>query len=158
MLKLPRNIWLLALMQPLVVSTGGLNSVVASIIGNDLSQNPNLATLPIAAFMTGLALFVVPGSKLQERFGRKPLFIVASLLSAIIGLMAAISIEQAFFWGFVSSCFAFGTQMAVIVQYRYAAIESCQDQQDITKALSLILMGEFHLQSLGLSWSILLNI
>lgn len=141
MLNLNRNVWLLAIMQPLVVSTGGLNSVIASIIGGELSGNPKLATLPIVAFMTGLALFVVPTSKLQQRYGRKPIFIIASLLSAVVGISASISIEYGSFVGFVVSSFAFGTQTATIVQYRYAAIESCEDPKTTASALSLILMG-----------------
>ena len=141
MFKLSKNVWLLSLLQPLVVSTGGLNSVVGSIVGEELSNNSQIATLPIGAYLLGITLFVIPATKLQQIFGRKLIFVTASLLSALAAFMAATSIELRSFTGFVVACFLLGTQLAVIAQYRYAAMESCSSGKQHAKAVSMILIG-----------------
>lgn len=141
MKSISSNVWLLALIQPLVISTGGLNSVIAGLIGFEMTGNEQLATLPVGALMLGVALFVFPASKLQERFGRKTVFVVASLISSIAGLLAIFAVENSAFILYVAANFLFGTQLAVIGQYRYAAMESCSDSKLQARAVSTILIG-----------------
>ncbi|WP_156508807.1 MFS transporter, partial [Oleiphilus sp. HI0132] len=104
---------------PMVVFIGGL-------VGASLAPDPELSTLPVAGIVIGTACAVIPVSRLMQRFGRKKIFLAASLYSALVSCFAAISISYESFWLFCLSTVLLGGALAVIQQYRFAAMESVE--------------------------------
>ncbi|MGF1871884.1 hypothetical protein [Photobacterium indicum] len=86
MKSLPWNAWLLALVQPFVLSVGALNVFLGGLVGAKLHPNPELSTLPVTALIIGVSLNIFPAAKIQHTFGRKmrllllPLSVVVLLL------------------------------------------------------------------------------
>lgn len=75
---------------PMMMLLGGL-------IGAELAPTPALATLPIAIMVIGVAVSVVPVSRLMRRFGRKKIFLLGSGLGASGGLLAAFATQAQLF-------------------------------------------------------------
>lgn len=141
MKQLPWNAWLLALVQPFVLSVGALNVFLGGIIGTELSPQTDFVTLPVTALILGVSLNIFPAAKVQKKWGRKTAFVTAATISALVAFLAGFSIEQESFWGFVGCSFILGTQLAYVGQYRFAAIESCKDASAHPSAISLVLLG-----------------
>ncbi|KZY32604.1 MULTISPECIES: MFS transporter [unclassified Oleiphilus] len=118
---------------PMVVFIGGL-------VGASLAPDPELSTLPVAGIVIGTACAVIPVSRLMQRFGRKKIFLAASLYSALVSCFAAISISYESFWLFCLSTVLLGGALAVIQQYRFAAMESVEPYL-APKAASFVLLG-----------------
>lgn len=118
---------------PMVVFIGGL-------IGATLAPSEHLSTLPVAAIVIGTALAVIPVSGLMSRYGRKKIFIAASLYSACASLCAALSIYYHSFWGFTVSVTCLGSSLAVLQQYRFAAMESVSADK-VAKAASFVILS-----------------
>jgi MFS family permease len=141
MKSLPWNAWLLALVQPFVLSVGALNVFLGGIVGAQLHSDPTFATLPVTALIVGVSLNVFPAARVQKKLGRKRAFVLAAIVSSISALGAAWCIEGGSFWGFCASAFLLGTQLAYVGQYRFAAIESCESPAQHPSVISLVLVG-----------------
>lgn len=139
-MNLNKNVWYLMLagafglcIAPMVVFIGGL-------IGTELAPQEELATLPVAAIVIGTALSVFPVSQLMARFGRRPVFVGSSILSVIVALLAGLAVSLKSFWGFTFATVCLGGNLAVIQQYRFAAMESVEPQK-VAQAASFVLLG-----------------
>jgi MFS family permease len=110
------------------------------VLGAQLTPAPSWATLPLAMSIVGTACGVVPITRLMQRFGRKPIFIAATILGALVSLVAAASIANSSFWWLVISAFLLGVMMSAIQQIRFAAMESVAVEL-IPKAASTVLLG-----------------
>lgn len=137
---LNKNVWILMFagafglcIAPMVVFIGGL-------IGTQLAPDPQLATLPVAALVIGTAVSVLPVSRLMGLFGRKPVFLGSAFFSALAALMAAWAIQQSSFWGFTSSVACLGAALAVLQQFRFAAMESVSADK-MAQAASFVILG-----------------
>ncbi|MDA9556052.1 MFS transporter [Vibrio sp.] len=139
--SLPWNAWLLACIQPFVLSVGSLNVFLGGIVGAELQDSASLSTLPVTALIVGVFINAFPASKIQATIGRKNAFVIAAIISSISALGAAWAIELGSFWGFTASAFLLGTQLAFVGQYRFAAIESCKDSSLHANVVSLVLVG-----------------
>lgn len=141
MKSLPWNAWLLATVQPFVLSVGALNVFLGGIVGAQLHSDPTFATLPVTALIVGVSLNIFPAARIQRKLGRKRAFVLAAIVSSFSALCAAWSIESSHFWGFCLSAFMLGTQLAYVGQYRFAAIESCKSSTQHPSVISLVLVG-----------------
>ena len=137
---MPINIWLLTLIQALAMSAGTMLVLAGGVLGAQLTPAPSWATLPLAMSIVGSACGVVPITRLMQRFGRKPIFIAATILGALVSLVAAASIANSSFWWLVISAFLLGVIMSAIQQIRFAAMESVAVEL-IPKAASTVLLG-----------------
>ena len=137
---MPANVWLLTLIQALAMSAGTMLVLAGGVLGAQLTPDPQWSTLPLAMSIVGTACGVVPITRLMQHFGRKPVFIVATILGALISLMAAVSITHSSFWGLVICAFLLGMVMSAIQQIRFAAMESVSVEL-IPKAASTVLLG-----------------
>ena len=141
MKSLPWNAWLLALVQPFVLSVGALSVFLGGIVGAQLQPTLELATLPVTVLIVGVSLNIFPAAKIQHRFGRKNAFIAAALISSCVAFAAGLAIEKGSFWAFSACSFLLGTQLAYVGQYRFAAIESCKNPSQHPSVISLVLVG-----------------
>ncbi|MFT6992047.1 MAG: MFS family permease, partial [Paraglaciecola sp.] len=137
---MPANVWLLTLIQALAMSAGTMLVLAGGVLGAQLTSDPKWSTFPLAMSIVGTACGVVPVTRLMQRFGRKPVFIAATILGAFVTILAAVSITNSSFEGLVLSAFLLGMVMSAIQQIRFAAMESVSIEL-IPKAASTVLLG-----------------
>ena len=138
--SLPPPVWLLAAIQALAMGAGACMVLAGGIVGADISPSDALATLPVALMIVGTASGVLPATMLMRRFGRKPIFIGASVGLACVSLLASIATSRGVFGVFALASFGFGLCLSAFQQIRFAAIESVA-QDAAAKATSTVLMG-----------------
>ena len=138
--KMPSNVWLLTIIQALAMSTGTMFILAGGVLGAQLTPDPKWSTLPLAMSIVGTACGVVPITRLMQRFGRKLIFMSATIAGAAITLIAAASITAGNFWGLVISAFLLGIVLSAIQQIRFAAMESVTVEL-MPKAASTVLLG-----------------
>ena len=126
---------------PVIVLLGG-------IIGAELAPSPVLATLPVAALVTGVAIFTVPAAFAMQRVGRKSGFIVSSLAAAAGSTLGILSVAKGSFFLFCLTAAVIGANLAFVQQYRFAAAESVADES-VGKAVSYVLLGGIAAAFLG---------
>ncbi len=137
----PLSVWKYSLAYALMLSGSSLFVLVAGIIGADMAPRGELATLPIALMIVGLASATIPTAKLMGLFSRKPVFIGSGVISVAAALLAAFSLEQENFYMFCIAALLVGGASAAVQQYRFAAIESVQSPELVAKAASSVLVG-----------------
>jgi MFS family permease len=137
---MPINVWLLTLIQALAMSAGTMLVLAGGVLGAQLTPDPKWSTLPLAMSIVGTACGVIPITWLMQQFGRKPIFIAATIMGALVSLLAAVSIANSHFSGLVIAAFLLGMMMSAIQQIRFAAMESVTVEL-IPKAASTVLLG-----------------
>jgi len=140
-LKLPRNVWILALAQSIGMCATTMMVLVGGLLATRIAPSPKLATVPLAALVIGTATAAVPAALLLRRFGRKR----GSLFGYALGLSGA---GMGFFGTLTSGFYLIalaglllGMAAAFWQQLRFAALESVADQTQHGTALSLMLCG-----------------
>jgi MFS family permease len=118
---------------PIVVSLGGL-------VGQSLSSDPTLATLPVSLFNLGLALGTLPAAAVMRRFGRRNGYLLGTTFGMVAGLVAALGIAAASFIVFCLGTFTAGFYAAYVQSYRFAATDSTPAALR-AKAISWVMVG-----------------
>jgi predicted MFS family arabinose efflux permease len=134
------NVLILALSQALMLSAIVLSMALAAILGAMLAPDKGLATLPVAAMVIGTALASLPASRLMRRRGRRPGFLLGTLLGIGGSLLSAFALYQSSFAGFVVGHFLLGSYQGFANYYRFAAVEAAGPAQ-AGKAISLVVAG-----------------
>jgi MFS family permease len=135
-----RNLSILLICQ-LISATGAIVLVtLGGIIGSGLADNPALATLPVSFMVISVAATTVPATLLMRAIGRKLGSSLSSLSAALAALLAAYAISLSSFPLFIVAAAVFGINMAFTQQYRYAAVESVE-QDHASRAISIVLLG-----------------
>ncbi len=137
---LPKNVWVLTVAQALNMSAAPMVVLIGGIIGSSLAPTAALATLPVALMVVGTALSTVLVTIASARWGRKHVFYGGMLVSAIGALLCAFSLSQTLFVGFSLGTLLLGASLAVVQQYRFAAMESV-DVEMVPRAASRILLA-----------------
>ena len=140
MYSLPRNIWILSIGLTLFMSLTVAIVFVGGIIGQTLAPNQGLSTLPVAMVVIGTALSIIPVNQLMAKFGRRTIFLGTCLYTTSVIFLAIAALELNNFYLFCVAAFLFGTNAAVMNQFRFAAIESVPEHLHAT-AVSTVLAG-----------------
>ena len=89
-----RNIYVLTAAQalgaaspPIIISLGGL-------VGQQLSSDPALVTLPVSLFNLGLALGTLPAAFVMRQIGRRNGYLLGTSFGTAAGLVAAWSADS----------------------------------------------------------------
>lgn len=136
-----RNAFLLAIAQAINSSTTSAAISLGAIAGAYLlPQKTELATLPVAGYAIGVALFALPVAMLCEKFGRRLGFIIGALIGIAGGITAAYAISAVFFSLFCIGLFLIGGAGAFVHQYRFAAADHGTDAFK-SKAISWVMTG-----------------
>lgn len=138
---MPLNVWVLVAAQALAMCTAPFIVFIGSIQGRLLAAAPEYATLPVGMVVVGTVLSIKPVTWLMGRVGRKRVM----LLGAVMGMLAA-SLGALASWqgSFLLLCFAAsigGTGLAVVHQYRFAAMESVSPEMAAPAAARVLLGG-----------------
>lgn len=118
---------------PIIISLGGL-------IGQQLTPEPALATLPVSLYGIGVALSMIPVALLMRRSGRKATYIMGSLLCILAAGLSTLAIVQQSFWLFCAGTALAGFYGACVQNYRFAASDLV-DTDNKANAISLIMLG-----------------
>lgn len=140
MKHMPVTVWRLMVAYSLMMAGTSLMVLLAGIIGTEFAPSTDLATLPIALVVVGLASSTLPTGKLLHRYGRHPVFIAYGVLAIAAALIAMQSLISETFTGFCLAAFLMGWAGAAGHQYRFAALEAVPATL-APKATSFLLLG-----------------
>ena len=140
MLNLPKNVWILTACLALFMSLSVFMLFVGGIIGSDLAPLKSLSTLPVATIVVGTAFSIIPASRLMSIFGRKKVFLSSCIYTILLIGLCIFSIINKSFYLFCFASFCLGGSVAVMQQFRFAAIESVEFEQR-PKATAVVLLG-----------------
>ena len=140
MKNVPVQVWRLMVAYALMMAGTSLMVLIAGIIGTQFAPTPGLATLPVVLTIVGLATSTLPTGRLQNRFGRRKVFIGYGVLAVMAALLAAMSLMHQSFAGFCMAAILMGWSGAAGHQYRFAAMESVPAEM-APKATSVLLFG-----------------
>lgn len=143
-----QQIWLLSATQALCMSGSFLFFLLGGIIGSGLAPTPGLATLPVSLVIVGLAASVLPAGKLMRRLGRRPAFVMSALLAGLGCAIAGLGIRAGNFWMFCAGALMLGANNAMVMQYRFAAVEYVEPER-ASKAISIVMSGALAAALLG---------
>jgi MFS family permease len=135
-----RNAWILTVAQafgganaPIVISLGGL-------VGQQLSADPGLITLPVSLLNLGLALGTLPAAFVMRRFGRRNGYLFGTMIGVVSGLIAAMGIILSSFVIFcIGTCMA-GFYSSYVQSYRFAAADNLSGTEG-QKAIARVMVG-----------------
>lgn len=135
-----RTVLMLAGCQALAMTGASIVGTTGAIVGNILTPDKALSTLPIAVQMTGMMAATIPAALLMARIGRRRGFWMGLGLGSLGAVIATAAIFQASFPLFCVGTFFLGINNGFTVQYRFAAAEIA-DEAFRSKAISLVLAG-----------------
>jgi MFS family permease len=135
-----KNVVLLTLAGALALSTAPLVVFVGGLVGAMLAPTAALATLPVALLVVGTASAVMPVAWSMQRFGRKSVFLASAGFSMLGAIAAAYAISKQSFMLFNLAVVVLGAGLAVVQQFRFAAMESVAVSQH-SQAASFVLLG-----------------
>jgi len=147
--RLPNNIWLLFMAQPLVMSATPVIVFIGGILSTQMANDPSLATLPLTLMILGVASTSIPAAFVARKKGRKFAVFTGFSCSLIAALLAVIAAKQASFELFLLASFLFGMGGSFVQQLRFAAIESTNNLDDIPKVLSILMLSGLFAAFLG---------
>lgn len=135
-----KMVFLLAFANTLAFAATPMMMLIGSLLGVELAPSQDLATLPIALMVIGLAIGVVPASRCMQGMGRRN----ALWLFMAIAVVACLLASQSLVWGsFTFFCVAsglLGVSNAALQQMRFAAVELLAPE-DAPTAASIVMCG-----------------
>ncbi|MDK8465356.1 MFS transporter [Marinobacter sp. SS13-12] len=138
---MPLNVWILVAAQALAMCTAPFIVFIGSIHGRLLAPSPELATLPVGLVVVGTVLAIKPATWLMERIGRKPVMLLGTLAGTLAGSLGALAAWTASFPLLCVAAVVGGTGLAVVHQYRFAAMESVSSDMAGSAAARVLLGG-----------------
>jgi MFS family permease len=117
----------------IVVSLGGL-------VGQQLSTNPALATLPISVFNLGMAIGTLPAAYIMRRYGRRAGYTLGAILGTLGGLVAAGGIYKEIFYLFCLGTLIAGFYASYVQSYRFAVTDGAPDAIK-ARLISWVMLG-----------------
>jgi len=143
-----RNAFVFSVAQALYGANTSVLITTGGLVGYTLADDKSLATLPISSYVVGAAIATIPAAFLMRKVGRRPGFIVGSLMGALgSGLCAYAIYLQAFFLFCLGTSFI-GVYQAFAGYYRYAAADVASEKFR-SRAVSWVLVGGIAAAILG---------
>ncbi|MBW7469662.1 MFS transporter [Marinobacter sp. M216] len=121
---MPLNVWVLVAAQALAMCTAPFIVFIGSIQGRLLASAPEFATLPVGLVVVGTVLAIKPATWLMEKTGRKQVMLLGAVMGILAAVLGAVSSWQGSFLLLCIASVVGGTGLAVVHQYRFAAMES----------------------------------
>lgn len=118
---------------PILVLLGG-------IVGAKIAPSMDLATLPIAFQIMGVASAAIPASMFMAKVGRKIGFLFATALAIVAAFLAAYGVYVESFVVFCIAAFLIGNYIAFLQQFRFAVAESVPSEL-VPRSLSILMLA-----------------
>lgn len=138
---MPFNVWVLVAAQALAMCTAPFIVFIGSIQGRLLASAPEYATLPVGLVVVGTVLAIKPATWLMERLGRKRVMLLGASMGMLAGILGALASRLGQFPLLCLAAVVGGTGLAVVHQYRFAAMESVPDNMAGSAAARVLLGG-----------------
>ncbi|MBZ2170077.1 MFS transporter [Marinobacter sp. F4216] len=138
---MPLNVWVLIVSQALAMCMAPFIVFIGSIQGRLLTTHPELATLPVGLVVVGTVLAVKPSAALAERLGRKQVMLLGTLCGSSFAGIGALASWLSSFPLLCIAAIGGGSALAVVHQYRFAAMESVPSELAGTAAARVLLGG-----------------
>ncbi|MGO1691552.1 MAG: MFS transporter [Marinobacter sp.] len=138
---MPFNVWVLVAAQALAMCTAPFIVFIGSIQGRLLAPAPEYATLPVGLVVVGTVLAIKPATWLMERLGRKRVMLLGTCMGMLAGCLGAFASWLGFFPLLCLAAVVGGAGLAVVHQYRFAAMESVPDKMAGSAAARVLLGG-----------------
>lgn len=138
---MPLNVWVLVAAQALAMCTAPFIVFIGSIQGRLLAPAPEYATLPVGLVVVGTVLAIKPATWLMERVGRKRVMLLGAVMGILAGLLGALASWSGLFSLLCLAAVVGGTGLAVVHQYRFAAMESVAPGMAGSAAARVLLGG-----------------
>lgn len=141
MARFPKNVWVLVAAAPMTMSVSSVMVLAGSLLARQISPRPELATLPIAFMVVGMAASVIPSILLMKKWGRRAGHLIG-ISSALVGSLLAMTASlSGIFLLLLLSSLCFGLSQAFVQQYRFAAIESLSHPNQTPQVLSFLMLS-----------------
>ncbi len=135
-----RYVHLLFALQAIGASSPAIIISLGGLVGETLSSNKALSTLPVSLFNIGLALSVLPVGALIARFGRVNAYTLGALSAFIGGIIATWGVINGSFILFCLGCLMAGGYAACVQSYRFAVTDYvAKPEQPV--AISRVMLG-----------------
>jgi hypothetical protein len=118
-----RTVLMLAGCQALSMTGGSIVGLTGAIVGNMLTPDKALSTLPIAVQQAGVMAATIPAALLMARIGRRPGFWLGTAIGGVGAVIATWAIFRSSFEWFCFGTFLLGANRGATQQYRFAAAE-----------------------------------
>lgn len=135
-----RNVWLLFACQAMMNAVMSGQVVMASLIGNALSGNKALSTLPVAVQMTAVMAGSIPAGIVFSRLGRHAGFRVGIVLSLLGSLTFGLGVWERSFALYCLGAVPAGMGYGIAQHLRFAAAEVAAPEAR-PRAIALVLTG-----------------
>ncbi|TDR57349.1 putative MFS family arabinose efflux permease [Halomonas ventosae] len=136
-----RNVAILVTSQVLFMVASITVMTLSGVVGQQLSPDPGLATLPIALMMVGTVVSTLPASLYMKRVGRRRGFIAGAALGGMAGgLVSFVGIATGSFGVFCAGNLLLGLYQGFAMYYRFAAADVASPAFR-TRAISFVLAG-----------------
>ncbi len=146
---LPKNVWLLFLVQPLVMASSPVIVFIGGILATSMGADPALVTLPVTVMILGVASGAIPAALLAKNKGRR----LATFAGFTVGfsgtLVATLAALNNSFELLVLASLLLGISTAFIQQLRFAAIESVNNSNEVPTVLSILMLSGIFSAFLG---------
>ena len=146
---LPKNVWLLFLVQPLVMAASPVIVFIGGILATSMGADPALVTLPVTVMILGVASAAIPAALLAKKKGRRFATFSGFCLGFVGTILAMFAALNGSFELFVFASLLFGACTAFIQQLRFAAIESISNTKDVPTVLSILMLSGIFSAFLG---------
>jgi MFS family permease len=117
-----------------------LTMTVTALTGSLLSEDPALATLPLAIQFLATMIATIPAAELTTRAGARLGFSAGQLVGAISAALAAVAVVLGDYWLFVAASGGIGIHNAVWQRLRFAAGDAVEPAHR-ARAISYLLAG-----------------
>lgn len=135
-----RNAWVLTFAQALGGANGPIVISLGGLVGQHLSPDPDLITLPVSLLNLGLALGTLPAAFIMRRLGRRNGYLLGTTIGMISGIIAALGIMLSSFAIFcLGTCMA-GLYSSYVQSYRFAAADHSTGTQS-QRAIARVMVG-----------------
>ncbi len=140
MLRVMRNVVVLAIAQFFGAFGQVATVLLAGLVGTMLAPTEALATVPVGTAVIGVAVATLPVGLAMQRWGRRPVLLGGAVLCAAGCLFAAYALEVGSFPLYCVATLIVGTALAFIAQYRFAAADSVGPAQ-AGQAITWVMLG-----------------
>jgi MFS family permease len=134
------NVVRLAIAQALAGANSTVIYATGAILGNMLTPDKALATLPVSVLVVGMAASTLPAGVIARRYGRRAAFLAGAGCGVVVGLLSAAAVLLGSFWLFCAATFFGGAYQAVVLSFRFAAADGVRPELR-PRAMSAVMAG-----------------
>lgn len=135
-----RNVPLLALCQALFMSGTSLIVTTSALVGFELAENKNFASLAFALQLVATMLTSIPAAMLMAKIGRKAAFLWATIIAMTGTVACSVAIMQQQYSLFILGSILLGIFSGFANYYRFTAADNV-DVAHKSRAISYVLAG-----------------